>query len=248
MVPLLSASAANRGWFAPTEDDQKPERPKGEPGSKERPRERLQGVRELFVKTAVAIIEANEFIRWMESEAVDELETNIGWATLAFELESARLSQNGAPFSADMLAIEQARAALDPPGKAGLSYLGTGLMDEGAGDLDSAAFQQRLADRAIDFSFSASQDSVVGRLRLLSADRDEAFALLGQALTRPRFDSEPLTRVRTQVIQSLQQDQVEPQRVAQRGCCFSILSSAFRPPKRHWLAMSVRRLAMWSWQ
>jgi len=108
-------------------------------------------------------------------------------------------------------------AALDPPGKAGLSYLGTGLMDEGAGDLDSAAFQQRLADRAIDFSFSASQDSVVGRLRLLSADRDEAFALLGQALTRPRFDAAPIARVRSQVLSIIAERAGNPESVADRA-------------------------------
>ena len=37
-------------------------------------------------------------------------------------------------------------AALDPAGKEGLANLVSGLIDEGAGQLDSQAFQGRLAD------------------------------------------------------------------------------------------------------
>src|SRR6476619_2989606 len=37
-------------------------------------------------------------------------------------------------------------AAQDPAGKAGLSNLMSGLLDEGAGDLDSRAFQTKLQD------------------------------------------------------------------------------------------------------
>ena len=48
-------------------------------------------------------------------------------------------------------------AALDPAGKEGLAYLASGLFDEGAGDLDSRAFQGELADLAIDFSFEADE-------------------------------------------------------------------------------------------
>src|SRR5690606_4564221 len=45
--------------------------------------------------------------------------------------------------------------AYDPPGKEGLAELASGLFDEGAGELDSAAFQKQLNDRGIDFRFSA---------------------------------------------------------------------------------------------
>jgi zinc protease len=108
-------------------------------------------------------------------------------------------------------------AALDPPGQEGLSYLAAGLMDEGAGDLDSAAFQQRLADRAIEFGFSASQDSIIGRVRLLTADRDEAFALLSEALTRPRFDAAPIARVRSQMLSIIAQRAGDPDSIADRA-------------------------------
>jgi zinc protease len=108
-------------------------------------------------------------------------------------------------------------AALDPLGKEGLSYLAAGLLDEGAGELDSAAFQQRLADRSIEFGFSASQDSITGRMRLLTADRDEAFGLLNLALTRARFDAAPIARVRSQILSMIARRAGDPESIADRA-------------------------------
>ena len=105
-------------------------------------------------------------------------------------------------------------SALDPAGKEGMAFLASGLMDEGAGDLDSTAFQAKLADLAIDFCFDADADSVVGRLRMLTAHRDEAFDLLHLALTRPRVDAEPLLRVRNQVLSIIASEASSPDDVA----------------------------------
>ena len=46
-------------------------------------------------------------------------------------------------------------AAQDPDGKAGVAQMLARLLDEGAGDLTSDAFQERLAARAIELSFNA---------------------------------------------------------------------------------------------
>ena len=110
-----------------------------------------------------------------------------------------------------------AGSAYDPAGKAGLATFAGAMMDEGAGDLDSKAFHEALANRAISFSARADRDYLVISITTLKENAPEALHLLQLALTRPRFDNEPLTRVRTQIIQSLQQDQVEPQRVAARA-------------------------------
>src|SRR5262249_40571194 len=50
-----------------------------------------------------------------------------------------------------------------------------------------------------------------------SADAGEAMHLLQTALMRPRFDNEAVSRVRTQIIQSLQQEAAEPGQVAAKG-------------------------------
>ena len=91
------------------------------------------------------------------------------------------------------------------------------MIDEGAGDMDSKAFHEALANRAISFSARAERDYLVISITTLKENAPEAMHLLQLALTHPRFDSEPLTRVRTQIIQSLQQAQVEPPRVADRA-------------------------------
>jgi predicted Zn-dependent peptidase len=77
-------------------------------------------------------------------------------------------------------------AVQDPPGKAGTASFVASLLDEGAGDLDSKAFADRLESKAIEMSFSAERDSVRGSLRTLTANRDEAFDLLRLAFTALR--------------------------------------------------------------
>ena len=105
-------------------------------------------------------------------------------------------------------------AATDPDDKAGLAYFLSGMLDEGAGDLDSQAFQQRLADRSIRLSFNAQLDHFQGSLETLSENREEAFDLLELAITEPRFDAEPLERVRRQILLQIRQDNEDPGDIA----------------------------------
>lgn len=105
-------------------------------------------------------------------------------------------------------------SALDPPGKEGLAYLLSGLLDEGAGELDSQAFRTELEDRAIRLSFDAGRDAFTGQLKTLTEHRRRAFELLGLALTRPRFDPEPVERIRNQVQASLRRQAEDPDYVA----------------------------------
>ena len=53
-------------------------------------------------------------------------------------------------------------AGLDPTGKGGLANLVASTLDEGAGDLDSQAFQQALEDLSVSLTFRAGQDSFRG--------------------------------------------------------------------------------------
>jgi len=107
-------------------------------------------------------------------------------------------------------------AALDPEGKLGLASMVSGLLDEGAGDLDSQAFQGRLNDLSINLRFDAGLDDFSGDLKTLSENRDAAFDLLRLALTAPRFDAEPVERVRNQLLSILAADAEDPNYVAAR--------------------------------
>jgi zinc protease len=110
-----------------------------------------------------------------------------------------------------------AGSAYDPAGKAGLAAFTGAMIDEGAGGLDSKAFHEALANRAISFSARTERDHLVISISTLKENAPEAMHLLQLALTRPRFENDALTRVRAQIVQSLQQDQAEPPRVASRG-------------------------------
>ena len=105
----------------------------------------------------------------------------------------------------------------NPPGKEGLAELASGLLDEGAGDIDSETFQKRLTDRGIDFSFEAGLDDFTGRLRFLRDDRGEAAELLGLALSAPRFDPEPVERIRNSLLVDIAEDEADPNAVAGRA-------------------------------
>ncbi len=104
--------------------------------------------------------------------------------------------------------------AQDPAGKAGLAYFVSGMLDEGAGDIKSEAFQEKLQSLAIDMSFDASRDVMTGGIRTLTKNRDEAFRLLRLALTKPRMDEEPVERVREQILSIIEIDNENPENVA----------------------------------
>ena len=78
-------------------------------------------------------------------------------------------------------------ATQDPDGKTGVAHMVSGLLDEGAGDLDSQAFQELLQDKAIKLSFSAGRDAFYGDIRTLSANLDDAVEVLRLAVNEPRL-------------------------------------------------------------
>ena len=106
--------------------------------------------------------------------------------------------------------------ALDPKGKEGLASLVAATIDEGAGDLDSTAFQTALDDRSMTLRFSAGLDSFRGTFKTLNKHRDYAFELARLALKEARFDEEPMERIRTQLISRVNQNSQSPNYQASR--------------------------------
>jgi zinc protease len=100
--------------------------------------------------------------------------------------------------------------SLDPEGREGATYLMTGLLEEGAADRDAQAFAAAREDLAATFEFDASQDAVSVSSRFLTENRDEAVALLRDALVTPRFDQDAVDRVRDQVLSGIRSDAQDP--------------------------------------
>lgn len=105
-------------------------------------------------------------------------------------------------------------SAYDGKDKAGLTQFTTSLLDEGAGDMDAEAFHKRLEDSATKISFSSDKDRVGGSIQVVKDGYDEGFALLKLALTAPRFDDEPLERIRKHMYVAIKRKQEEPDDLA----------------------------------
>ena len=105
-------------------------------------------------------------------------------------------------------------ASLDLPGKRGATSLMTNLLEEGAGDLDSRAFAKAAESLAASFGFSAGDDTVSVSAKFLTENRDQAVALLRDALINPRFDDDAIERVRAQVISNIRSDLKDPDSIA----------------------------------
>ena len=104
----------------------------------------------------------------------------------------------------------------DPEGKAGVANFITAMMDEGAGDLKSEQYQERMEDLAMRMSYDDTKDSLYGSFETLSANRDKAAELLKLSVQQPRFDQDAVERIRQQLIANLIYADKDPGKVAMR--------------------------------
>ncbi len=104
----------------------------------------------------------------------------------------------------------------DPPGKEGLANFITAMMDEGAGDIKSEDYQERMEDIAMRMSYDDSKDSLYGSFETLSANRDKAVELLKLSVQHPRFDTDAVERIKQQLLANLIYADKDPEKVAMR--------------------------------
>ena len=105
-------------------------------------------------------------------------------------------------------------ASLDPADKRGVTNLMTGLLEEGAADMDARAFSRAQEELATSFDFDLSRDSLSVSARFLTENRAASVALLRAALQEPRFDDAAIERVRGQVLSVIQSDLKDPYDIA----------------------------------
>ncbi|MFC0283911.1 M16 family metallopeptidase [Camelimonas abortus] len=119
-----------------------------------------------------------------------------------------------------LLALEFAfvgGSSQDPARRPGVANMLSGLLDEGAGPYDSDAFQEQLADYAVELRFSADRDAFRGSLKTLAANLPKAAELLRLALAEARLDADAIERVRGQIIAGLRHDASNPEVMAMRA-------------------------------
>jgi len=108
-------------------------------------------------------------------------------------------------------------ANLDPEGAEGAVSLMTGLLSEGAGELDAQEYAAALETLAGGVSFSAGRDSVSLSITALSGNRDQVIDLARLALMEPRFDAPALARAIAQQRSSLERAARNPNTIASRA-------------------------------
>jgi zinc protease len=140
------------------------------------------------------------------------------------------VEERSIPFTALEITIMGGHT-LDPSDKRGAINLMTGLIEEGAGDLDAQAFAAARDALAASYSFDSTRDEFSVSARFLTENRDEAIALLREALINPRFDQSAIDRVREQVLTGIRSDALDPNEVA--GRTFSELAFDDAHPYGH---------------
>lgn len=140
-------------------------------------------------------------------------EINIQPVTSPGGIKAWLVEDHGIPFTALEIRFKGG-TSLDAPGKRGAVNLMTALIEEGAGDLDSQGFAAARDGLAASFQFSSDQDGVSVSSHFLTENRDQALALLHDALTKPRFDQVAVDRVREQVLSGLRADAKDPGAIA----------------------------------
>lgn len=107
-------------------------------------------------------------------------------------------------------------ASLDAPGKRGAINLMTGLLEEGAADMDARGFARATESLATSFGFDISDDSLSVSARFLTENKQASVDLLRAALQEPSFDQDAIDRVREQVLSGIRSDAKDPNDIASR--------------------------------
>ncbi|KYC29067.1 putative peptidase M16 [Sterolibacterium denitrificans] len=115
-----------------------------------------------------------------------------------------------------------AGSAFDPPGKAGLAALTSGLLDSGATldgrEYDEERIAEKLADLAASLGGSADIDRAGLSLRTLATlpERTAALALMRAMLTAPSFPAAALEREKTRAAAAIEEAETRPAAIAAR--------------------------------
>ena len=134
-------------------------------------------------------------ITWVLCTVAVVAETDIQEITTKGGITVWLVEEHSIPFIALEVSFKGG-ASLDTPDKAGATYLMTGLLEEGSGDMDATAFSKATEGLAASFGYDAGRDSVSISAQVLTENRDQALALLKQALMQPTFSEVAFDRVK----------------------------------------------------
>lgn len=169
-----------------------------------------------FIATLIACLVALPALAEIEIEEV----------TSPGGIKAWLVEDHSIPFTALELRF-RGGTSLDDPDKRGAVNLMSGLIEEGAGDMDARTYARELEALAASFRYNAGDDSVSISARFLSENRDEVVDLLRTTIHEPRFDQDAVDRVRAQILSGLRSDQTDPNEIA--GLTFAQMAYGDHP-------------------
>jgi len=107
-------------------------------------------------------------------------------------------------------------AAVDPPGKEGLTSACMAMLTEGTAELDKLAYAERLADTASSIGGYAGDDSIGLTLSSLARHLDPTFAQFADTLRAPGFRRPDFDRLIRRRIEGIRQAKRSPASIASR--------------------------------
>ena len=103
---------------------------------------------------------------------------------------------------------------VDPEGRPGAVTMMTGLLNEGAGDMDALAYAAATEEAAARIGFDAGRDTLSVSASMLREMRGEVAELVRVALEDPRFDADAVERVRAQLVSITRSNTSDPDDLA----------------------------------
>ncbi len=154
-------------------------------------------------------------ILWTLSAVFASAETDIKEITTKGGIKVWLVEETSIPFIA--LEVQfKGGTSLDAQDKAGATYLMTGLLEEGSGDMDATDFSRATEELAASFGYDAGRDTVSISAQILTENQSQSLALLKQALMQPTFNQTAFDRVKKQVISIVKSSQTDPNDIAGR--------------------------------
>jgi zinc protease len=95
-------------------------------------------------------------------------------------------------------------ASQDPADKPGLAYFADWMLDEGAGEMNTAAFYREKKLLGLSLSKTLTDERETLSFAMLSDKRDASVELLRKLLVEPRFDEDAMERARNEIVSSIE--------------------------------------------
>lgn len=118
--------------------------------------------------------------------------------------------------SFSLLGVPAGGGGVDPAGKEGLASLTAQMLSEGAGNLDTLAFENAVQSLGASFHTGVDTESAVASMTVLRRNLEKAAPLFADALTKPRFDESAWTRVKSNHLDDLAQQLQDPRSTVAR--------------------------------